>query len=92
MRKQNNQKSKVSLNTLVKVRFEDGYEMIVSIFEKERTSESPGFQVNREAPLGKALLDHTVGEKIKYQVGDNIHQITILEIYNILNDMGSLQV
>lgn len=83
MRK-NKQPHKVSLNTLVKVRFEDGYEMLVSIFEKQKTYQSSGFQVNREAPLGNALLGHTTGEKIEYQVENIIHQVTILEIYDPL--------
>lgn len=81
MTQQDKPKPKVSLNTLVKVRFEDGYEMIVSVFEKYKPNQSSAFPVNREAPLGNALLGHTIGEKIEYQVEDAIHQVTILEIY-----------
>ncbi len=80
-------KPKVSLNTLTKVRFEDGYEMLVSIFEKQRIDHSAGFQVNREAPLGNALLGHIVGEKIEYQVENKVHQVTILEIYDPLRNL-----
>lgn len=84
MAKQDQRKSKVSLNSLVKVRFEDGYEMLVSIFEKQKSNQSSGFQVNREAPLGNALLGHTIGEIIEYEVESINHQVTILKIYDPL--------
>jgi len=85
--RQQQRKPKVSLNTLVKVRFEDGYEMLVSIFEKQKPNHSSAFQVNREAPLGNALLNHAVGEKIEYQVGNTNHQVPILEIYDPLGNL-----
>lgn len=87
MEQQDQRKTKVSLNILVKVRFEDGYEMLVSVFEKQKTNQSAGFQVNREAPLGNALLGHVVGEKIEYQVEEKVHQVTILEIYDLLRNL-----
>lgn len=71
----------VGLNKLVKIRFSDGDELLVRIFEDSPFQSSSEFPINKEAPLGKALLGHTKGEQIEYKVGDNTYKVTILEVY-----------
>lgn len=72
----------VDLNKLVKIRFSDGDELLVRLFEKSPNQPSAEFPLNKEAPLGKAILGHTKGEQIEYRVRDSIHKVTILEVYN----------
>lgn len=70
----------VDLNKLVKIRFSDGDELLVRIFENLPAQSTNEFPVNKESPLGKALLGHTKGEQIEYQVEGSIQQVAILEI------------
>lgn len=74
----------VDLNKLVKIRFADGDELLVRIFESSpfQSQSSDEFPLNKEAPLGKALLGHSKGEQIEYQVENNTYKVTILEIYS----------
>lgn len=72
----------IDLNKLVKIRFSDGNELLVRIFENSSNQSSDEFPVNKEAPLGKALLSHTKGEQIEYKVENNTYKVTILEVYN----------
>ena len=70
----------VDLNKLVKIRFSDGNELLVRIFENSPFQYSSEFPLNKEAPLGKALLGHTIGEEIEYCVEKNMQKVVILEI------------
>lgn len=70
----------VDLNKIVKIRFSDGDELLVRIFETSPFKSSSEFPVNKESPLGKALLGHTKGEQIEYKVEGNTQQVAILEI------------
>lgn len=72
----------IQFNTPIKIRFQDASEIIITIFEKEKVKYLPWFQVWKEAPLGRALLGHKIGEKIEYRVGNITHQVTITDIYN----------
>lgn len=74
------QESVVGLNKLVKIRFLDGDELLVRIFEDSPLRSFSEFPVNKESPLGKALLGHSVGERIEYFVGKTIQKVVILEI------------
>lgn len=77
------QHSLVDLNKLVKIRFSDGEELFIRVFEKSPVKLSEEFPVNKEAPVAKALLGHTKGEQVEYNVRNNTYKVTILEIYNI---------
>jgi len=70
----------VDLNKLVKVRFSDGDELLVRIVENPPFQSSDVVLVNKDAPLGKALLGHSLGEEIEYCVEENKQKVTILEI------------
>lgn len=70
----------VGLNKLVKIRFSDGDELLIRIFENPASQSSDEFPVNKDAPLAKALLGHSVGEEIEYGVEENKQNVTILEI------------
>lgn len=72
----------VDLNKLVKVRFSDGDELLIRLFDKTSYQTSNELPVNKEAPLAKALLGHSRGEQIIYQVRNNTYKVTILEIYS----------
>ena len=72
----------VDLNRLVKIRFSDGNELLVRVFKKSPFRSSCEFPLNKEAPLGKAILGHTKGEQIEYNVRGSIYKVTILEVYN----------
>lgn len=71
----------VDLNKLVKIRFSDGEELFIRVFEKSPVKLSEEFPVNKEAPVAKALLGHTKGEQIEYTVRNNTYKVIILEIY-----------
>ena len=71
----------VNFNKLVRIRFSEGDELLVRIFESSPIKSNKGVPVNKEAPLGKALLGHTKGEQIEYLVIDKTYKVTILEIY-----------
>lgn len=72
----------VDLNKLVKIRFSDGDELLVRIFENPTSQSSDEFPLNKEAPLGKALLGHTKGDLVEYTVRNNTYKVTILEIFS----------
>lgn len=74
------QNSIVNLNKLVKIRFTDGNELSIRIIEHPNFQHSAEFLVNKEAPLGKALLGHYEGEEIEYFVEGNNQKVVILEI------------
>ena len=76
------QNSIVNFNKLVKIRFSDGDQLIVRVFEKSPIQLADEFPLNKEAPLGKAILGHTKGEQIEYQVRNNTYRVTILDIYS----------
>lgn len=73
-------KSVVDLNKSVKIRFADGNELLIRIIEQPTFKHSSEFLVNKEAPLGKALLGHYEGEEIEYSVDKNIQKVVILGI------------
>ena len=72
----------VDLNKLVRIRFADGEELFVRIFENTPVQSADEFPVNKDAPLGKVLLGHTKGDQIEYRVRNNTYKVTILEIYS----------
>lgn len=75
------QNSVVDLNKLVKIRFSDGEELFISVFEKSPIQLNEEFTVNKDAPVGKALLSHSRGKQIEYRVRNNTYKVTILEVY-----------
>lgn len=74
------QNSVVDLNRSIKIRFADGNELSIRIIEHPTFQHSSEFLVNKEAPLGKALLGHYEGEEIEYFVEGNNQKVVILEI------------
>ena len=77
-------KTIVNLNQPVKLRFNDGDELIIKIVEQKpkrpSKKEPTEFLINSEAPIAKAILGHATGEEIEYFVEDNIQKVTIVEI------------
>lgn len=71
----------VDLNRLVKIRFLGGEELLVRIIEISPSQSFSEFPLNKDAPLGQALLGHSVGEEIEYQVAGKIQKVVILEIH-----------
>jgi len=77
----------VGMNNLVTVRFEDDgseetYKIVTSI-----RSDSLNNLITIESPLGKALLKHKVGDKVKVVVNDNVsYFVTITAIENNKDD------
>ncbi len=77
----------VGMNNLVTVRFEDDgseetYKIVTSI-----RSDSLNNLITIESPLGKALLKHKVGDKVKVTVNDNVsYFVTITAIENNKDD------
>lgn len=82
---QDSKKQIVSLNKLVKLRFEDGTEHNIRIIEKKSKFHeviySNELPVDSKTPISLAILGHRMGEKIEFKNGGNSKQITILEIY-----------
>lgn len=74
------QTSVVDFNRLVKIRL-DGDELLIRVFEISPAKSSDGLPINKEAPLGKAILGHTKGEQIEYKVRNNTFKVTIMEVY-----------
>lgn len=81
---QDTKKAIVNLNQPVKLRFNDGAELIIKIVEQKpkrpSKKESTEFLINTEAPIAKAILGHSSGEEIEYWVEDNIQKVIIVEI------------
>lgn len=77
----------VDFNKLVKVRFSDGDELLVRIFENSSPQSADGLPINKDAPLGKAILGHTKGEQIEYTVRNNTYKVTILEVYESVDHL-----
>ena len=77
----------VGMNNLVTVRFEDdGSEETYKIVTSVRGN-SLNNLITIESPLGKALLKHKVGDKVKVTVNDSVsYFVTILKIENNKDD------
>ena len=77
----------VGMNNLVTVRFEDdGSEETYKIVTYVRGN-SLNNLITIESPLGKALLKHKVGDKVKVTVNDSVsYFVTILKIENNKDD------
>ena len=77
----------VGMNNLVTVRFEDdGSEETYKIVTSVRGN-SLNNLITIESPLGKALLKHKVGDKVKVTVNDSVsYFVTIIKIENNKDD------
>lgn len=77
----------VGMNNLVTVRFEDdGSEETYKIVTSVRGN-SLNNLITIESPLGKALLKHKVGDKVKVTVNESVsYFVTILKIENNKDD------
>lgn len=77
------QNSVVNLNALVKIRFSDGYELLIRIVEQKKLDEidqSEELKIDKRTPVAQAILGRRVGEEMKYKVEGNIQQVSIVEI------------
>lgn len=73
----------VDLNKLVKIRFSDGYELLIRIVEQKKIDEinpSEELKIDTKTPAAQAILGRRIGEKIEYLVEENIQQVSILGI------------
>ncbi len=73
----------VDLNKLVKVRFLDGYEVIIRIVEQKMLDKTKGSQelvIDARSPLAQAIVGHSLGEEVEYMVAENTQKVKILEI------------
>ncbi len=71
----------VGFNRSIKVRFENGGELVVTIFQKRPELSLPGFQMSKEAPLAKAILNKKIGEVVTYFVQDQKVSVTIVSFW-----------
>lgn len=78
--KETNDKNKISINSTVDIEYLDNNEsQTIKIVSKIEADPLEGF-ISNESPIGKALLNHTVGETIPVETPSGILNIKISEI------------
>jgi transcription elongation GreA/GreB family factor len=73
------QASNVALGCTVRVRFPDGSAETFRILGEADSAPRAGV-ISYKSPLGRALMNKAVGEKVAYQAGDSLEQVEILSI------------
>lgn len=83
MATQHSKKDVVRLNKPVKIRFQDGDELIIRIVEQKigpRLKVSEELLINSKAPIAQAILGHRAGEEIEFTVVESTQKIIIVKI------------
>ncbi|MBN2797184.1 MAG: transcription elongation factor GreA [Clostridia bacterium] len=75
-------KSKVSLNSRVEIKFEDSdFVETVQIVSKIESDPINGF-ISNESPIGEALLGHHEGDTVDCQTPNGVSKIKIISVFH----------
>jgi transcription elongation GreA/GreB family factor len=71
--------SNIQIGSHVYLRFQNGAIRNFEITKEETISRQREGVLNCDAPLGRALLGHSIGESVQYKVGDRIFSVEIID-------------
>ena len=69
----------VDFGYLIKIKMDNGIEKEVKIVKSSNIDPEKGI-ISYNSPLGMVLIGRKIGEKVKFEIGDNKREVLILDI------------